>query len=94
MADETDTDIAALQTDIKQLRADFAKIAGTMRDIVSNGVAGAEERVEASAQKVWTDIKRQTHNVGREIEERPITSVLAAFATGLVLGLFFSGRRG
>lgn len=94
MANETDTDVAALQTDIKQLRADFAKIAETMRDIVNNGVAGAGEQVQASAQKVWTDVTRHAHNVGREIEERPITSVLTAFATGVVLGLFLCGRRG
>jgi tryptophan synthase alpha subunit len=93
MANETDTDIAVLQTDIKQLRADFAKIAGTMRDIASNGVAGAGEQVQASAQKAWSDVKRQAHNVGREIEERPIAAALGAFATGVILGLFLTGRR-
>ena len=93
MADETDTDIAALQTEIKQLRSDLAKIMETIRDAVSNGIAGVEEKVQASAQKVWADVRRQAHNVGREIEERPITLVLTAFATGMVLGLFLSRRR-
>jgi ElaB/YqjD/DUF883 family membrane-anchored ribosome-binding protein len=94
MADQPNADIAALQTDIKQLRADFAKIAGTMLDLASNSVAGAEEKVVASADKVWTEAKRHAQNVGREIEERPIASALTAFATGIILGLLLSGRRG
>jgi ElaB/YqjD/DUF883 family membrane-anchored ribosome-binding protein len=94
MADETDTDIAALQTDIKQLRTDLAKIAGTMRDVISNSVAGAGEQVQASTQKAWSDVKRQAYTVGREIEERPLTAALTAFATGVILGLFLNRRRG
>jgi ElaB/YqjD/DUF883 family membrane-anchored ribosome-binding protein len=94
MADQTNADIAALQTDIKQLRTDFAKIAGTMRELASNSVAGAEEKVAASADKVWTEAKRHAQTVGREIEERPIASALTAFATGIILGLLLSGRRG
>ncbi len=94
MADQPNADIAALQTDIKQLRTDFAKIAGTMRELASNSVAGAEEKVVASADKVWTEARRHAQNVGREIEERPIASALTAFATGIILGLLLSGRRG
>ena len=71
---------------IKQLRTDFAKIAGTMRELASNSVAGAEEKMAASADKVWTEAKRHVQTVGREIEERPIASALTAFATGIILG--------
>ena len=94
MADQTTADIAVLQTEIKQLRTDIAKIAGTMRDLASHGVAEAEDRVAASADKAWTEAKRHAQNVSREIEEKPIASALAAFATGVVFGLFLSGRRG
>lgn len=93
MADNSATDIAALQTDIKQLRADFSKIAGTVIGLAGNSVAGAEEKVAASADKVWTEAKRHAQTVGREIEERPIASALTAFAAGVVFGMLFSGRR-
>ena len=94
MADQTTVDIAELQSEIKQLRSDFAKIAGTMRDLASQGVAEAEEKVAASADMLWTEAKRHVHNVGREIEEKPIASAFVAFGTGIILGLFLSGRRG
>lgn len=94
MADQSNADITALQSDIKQLRTDLAKIAGTMRELASNSLASAEESVSASADKVWSEARRHAHSVGHEIEERPIASALTAFATGIVLGLFLSGRRG
>ena len=93
MADQTNTDIAALQTEIKQLRVDFAKIAGTMRDIANNGVAGAGQRVQASTDKIWTEVKRQTGNASRGIEDRPVAAALAAFGAGVLLGLLHTRRR-
>jgi ElaB/YqjD/DUF883 family membrane-anchored ribosome-binding protein len=94
MPDQPNTEIAALQTEIKQLRADFAKIAGTVRDIASARVAEAGEMVQASTDKVWTEVRRHAHDVGREIEKRPIASALTAFGAGFLLGLLLNGRRG
>ena len=52
MADQTNTDIAALQADIKRLRADIGKISETVRGGVTNGVAEAGERIQASREKL------------------------------------------
>jgi ElaB/YqjD/DUF883 family membrane-anchored ribosome-binding protein len=94
MADQLNTDVAALQAEINQLRADFAKIAATMREIASNSVAGAGQQVQASTDKVWTEVKRQADSVSREIEERPIAAALTAFSAGVLLGLFLNRHRG
>ncbi len=94
MADQTNKDIAALQTEIKQLRDDIAKIAGTMRDIASNSVAEAGQQVQASTETFWTEVKRQAGSVGREIEDRPVAAALTAFGAGVLLGLLLNGRRG
>jgi len=94
MADEPTADIAELQTEIKQLRADFAKIAGTMREIASNRVAGAGQQVQDSTDKVWAEVKRQAENVSREIEERPVVSAVTAFGAGILLGLLLNRHRG
>jgi ElaB/YqjD/DUF883 family membrane-anchored ribosome-binding protein len=92
-ADQANTDIAALQTEIKQLRADFAKIAGTMRDLASNSVAAAGQQAQASTEKIWTEVKRQADSVTREIEERPIAAALTAFGSGILLGLLLNRPR-
>jgi ElaB/YqjD/DUF883 family membrane-anchored ribosome-binding protein len=94
MATHTEPDIETLQTDIEQLRADFAKLATTMRDVAASNIAKAGENAEASAERVWIEAKRQAQQVGQTIDERPIASALAAFGTGLILGLLLNTRRG
>jgi len=87
-------DFATLQADIQQLRDDFAKMSTDMRSFAGNGLSSAGEQAQVSAEKMWGDIKRQAHQVGHEIEERPLTSAIAAFSTGLILGMILNARRG
>ncbi|HEX5322126.1 MAG TPA: hypothetical protein VFW46_23425 [Stellaceae bacterium] len=94
MAVTVQPDITTLQSDIQQLRDDFAKITADMRQYAGNGLAGVGEQAQVSAEKVWGEMKRQAQFVGQEIEERPFTSALAAFSTGLILGMILNGRRG
>ena len=91
---QPNADVAALQTEIKQLRADFAKIAGTLHDLASHGVASAGQQVQASTDKVWSEVKRQTDSLRGEIEQNPIAAALAAFSAGILLGLLLNRHRG
>jgi ElaB/YqjD/DUF883 family membrane-anchored ribosome-binding protein len=93
MATSVQPDVSTLQADIQQLRADLAKMTSDMRDIASNGVARAGGRAQESAEKMWGEVKRQAQQVGHEIEEKPFASALAAFASGLVLGMLVNARR-
>jgi ElaB/YqjD/DUF883 family membrane-anchored ribosome-binding protein len=94
MAASIETDLATLQTDIQQLRTDFAKMTADMRNAASNGMAQASGKAQESAEKVWGEVRRQAKQVGHEIEERPFASALAAFSTGLLLGMLLNARRG
>jgi ElaB/YqjD/DUF883 family membrane-anchored ribosome-binding protein len=94
MAAPIENDFATLQADIRQLRADFGKMTTDMRDIATNRVNEAGGKAQESAEKLWGEVRRQAQSVGQEIEERPFASALAAFATGLVLGMLLNARRG
>ena len=94
MAVSTEPDFAMLQADIQQLRADFAKITTDMRGFANSGMSQASGKAQESAEKVWGEVRRQAQQVGQEIEERPFASALAAFGTGLVLGMLLNARRG
>jgi len=94
MAAPIETDLSTLQADVQKLRADFAKMTTDMRDIASNGMAQAKGQAQDSAEKIWGEVRQKAQQVGQEIEERPFASALAAFATGLVLGMLLNARRG
>jgi ElaB/YqjD/DUF883 family membrane-anchored ribosome-binding protein len=94
MAAPIENDLATLQADMQKLRADFAKMTADMRDIASTRVSQAGTKAQESAEKVWDEVRRQAQTVGQEIEERPFTSALAAFGTGLLLGMLLNARRG
>jgi ElaB/YqjD/DUF883 family membrane-anchored ribosome-binding protein len=78
MADHATSGIAALQTEIKQLRADFARM---------------ELQAEPSIDKVWTEVKRHADSVSREIEQRPVAAAPTAFGAGALLGLLLTRHR-
>jgi ElaB/YqjD/DUF883 family membrane-anchored ribosome-binding protein len=94
MAASMENDLATLQADIQQLRADFGKMTTDMRTVANTGYAQATGKAQESAEKMWGEVRRQAHNVGQEIEERPFASALASFATGLLLGMLLNARRG
>ena len=86
-------DLTTLQADIQQLRADFAKMTTDMRGFASHRVASANGKAQESAEQIWSEVRQKAQQVGNEIEERPFASALAAFATGLILGMLLNGRR-
>src|SRR5579872_3938281 len=65
-----------------------------IHEMAASGLTQAGEAAQASAERVWSEVKRQAQQVGHEIEERPFTSALAAFSTGLILGMLVNSRRG
>jgi len=93
-ATTTQPDLATIQADLQQLRDDFAKMSSDMRAFAGSGLASAGGQAQVSAEKMWGEIKRQATQVGQEIEERPIASAIAAFSTGLILGMILNARRG
>jgi len=94
MAASIENDLATLQADMQKLRTDFSRITTDMRDIASSRMTQAAGKAQESAEKMWGEVRRQAQTVGQEIEDRPFASALAAFSTGLLLGMLLNSRRG
>jgi ElaB/YqjD/DUF883 family membrane-anchored ribosome-binding protein len=93
MATETAPDTAKLQTEIERLQAGLDEAVDkirTLRGELPNG----HDTTFASAEKMWSEVRRQAQQIGHEIEERPLVSAATAFGAGIALGLLFGGRRG
>ena len=93
MSSATDNDFEALQAEMKKLRADFANLNETVRDLIRHGSADAAGKARESSERVWNEARRRFEGVTAGIEEKPVASAVTAFGIGIVLGLLFSGRR-
>jgi ElaB/YqjD/DUF883 family membrane-anchored ribosome-binding protein len=93
LSSATDKDVEALQAEIKKLRADFASLNETVRDLLHHGGADALGKARESGERAWNETRRRFEGVAAEIEEKPIASAVTAFGIGIVLGLLFSSRR-
>lgn len=94
----------AVVQDVKDLKNDSAALAGRMKnkatDTVSNAkdtVNGTLGRIEDTLADIWNTISKTSTDsyqaVERNVEQRPITAVLAAFVAGAAIGWALDRRK-
>ena len=89
---ETESDVRALSGELKQLRAEFAKLAQLLETTARNATSDAAQAARETGERAWSEIKSQADDLAQRIEARPVTAAATAFGVGVVLGLLF-GRR-
>src|SRR5690242_10578603 len=91
-------DIDAIAADVAALRRDLAKAMERFKD---TSMESALEHAQEMADEVTDDLagvykdyakrgKRAARNVGKQIEDQPITSMLIAFSMGYIASKLFS----
>jgi ElaB/YqjD/DUF883 family membrane-anchored ribosome-binding protein len=79
------------------LREDMASLIRTLKDTgIEQGRQAydqAYENVQRASESVRDRAGEAYSTFGKEVEEHPLTSVLAAFGTGFVIGMLLDGRR-
>jgi ElaB/YqjD/DUF883 family membrane-anchored ribosome-binding protein len=93
MSEATDSDIQALRTELKNLRADFTKIGEILKDTAKNRGADAADKLRASAERGWTEAKSTAQTMIEEMEDRPLGTAMVVFVAGMLLGLLVAGRK-
>lgn len=86
-------DVEALRQEMARLRADFGAMTKTLKDIAGEAGLEAYARVRDRAGKARLQAEKAADQVTQSIEERPFTSVLLAFALGLLMGVLFGRQR-
>jgi ElaB/YqjD/DUF883 family membrane-anchored ribosome-binding protein len=92
MTTETSKDTDALIAELKQLRADFAKLGELLQTTARHAGEDAVQRAKASGEKAWSDAKSGAEDVIEKIEKNPLSAAGIAFGVGMLFGLLF-GRR-
>lgn len=84
-ADELKADIESLKTDVSALMQSLGKLAG------DSGREGLRTLEEAKA-RVQAQASESAQTVERQIVEKPLLSVLIAFAAGMLFGKLLDRR--
>ena len=96
-------EMESLREDLAKLREDFAGVAEALKDAGHKKAEGAREGLADLLSSVREEIKgaldqardkgkKSVENVGHQIEERPLTSLLTAFGVGFVLAKLLDRR--
>jgi ElaB/YqjD/DUF883 family membrane-anchored ribosome-binding protein len=83
MASSYEKDVDALKADLKHLRADVTELSEAIRNMAVDQSREGYARVKGKATE-------KTGEFTHQIEDRPLTSVLAAVGIGFVIGAIFS----
>ena len=97
---ETDTgvDFDAIIRDVAALRQDFADLMSQMKSGVLKGASGAAENILGQlgdrANRLYDGVtaqgERSVKAVSRQVEERPMVSLLVAFGVGFIASRLLS----
>lgn len=92
MSQSTEADIQALIAEMKNLRADFARIGDILKDTARHGAQDASDTVRETAEQGWHGAKSKAQNLFEEMEQRPMQSALTIFGIGVLLGLIVARK--
>lgn len=88
-----DEEFQKLRADMDQIRSDLAALTTALQEA---GVAKGREtldRAKRSTASLKEEAEALRARADREIEERPLTSVLTSFGIGFLVGLLMERRR-
>lgn len=97
MASEDITgELNKLKKDISDLRADMASLVKTLKDAGLDQGREAFDRAYERARQAGESVRERAEDAygvfGKEVESRPLTSVLTAFGVGFVAGMLLDRR--
>ncbi len=100
-------EVEALKRDLRDLRDDVKSLAESLKEVGKSRVTGARDRLGSILHEIGEQTRQQARDVvdmakqqgqqavdstRRTVGERPLTSLLVAFAGGLILSRFLFRR--
>ena len=87
-----DEELTKLRKDMEQLRGDIMSLTEAFKDLGVEKGRAAMARAKSTGASVRDDADALKARAHREIEERPITSVLTSFGIGFLVGMLLDRR--
>lgn len=98
MANEAiNKEMEQLRNDMAGLRSDLSSLVETVRDLSQEKGQAAYQRAKARVRDtgdyVQEELSDMHESIGRQVEERPMTSLLVTFGAGFLVGMLLDRRR-
>ncbi len=94
--EDLNKDLNKVKSEIANLREDMASLLQAMKDAgVEQGheyYDRASKRARQTGESIRDRASEAYSTIDRVVEERPLTSVLTAFATGFIVSMFMDRR--
>jgi len=95
--EDISNEVKKLKADIADLRDDVASLVNTLKAAGLEQGQQAYEEVYERARQAGESVRVRAEDAydafGKEVESRPLTSVLTAFGVGFVVGMVLDHRR-
>jgi ElaB/YqjD/DUF883 family membrane-anchored ribosome-binding protein len=93
MASASDSnELAKVKEELAALRKDLAALTESYKKTARDEADGLAARARTGAEQVGAKAREGVSAISEQIEERPLTSALVAFAAGLVIGRLLDRR--
>lgn len=86
MAEKSESTVDELKAEFASLKEDVSKIADSLGKLSGEQVSHGRERVRDAAGRARTESRRAVGVVEDEIRQYPLTSLVAAFGVGWLIG--------
>lgn len=86
MADKSDTELDDLKKELETLRGDFSSLLDTLKKTSGAQAQAGVDAARDSAERLRGHASDAAASLESEIQDRPYTSILAAFGIGFLLG--------
>jgi ElaB/YqjD/DUF883 family membrane-anchored ribosome-binding protein len=87
-----DEELTKLRKDMDQLRGDILSLTEAFRDLGMEKGRAAMEKAKRTGASMRNDADALLARADREIEERPLTSVLTSFGIGFLVGMLLDRK--
>jgi ElaB/YqjD/DUF883 family membrane-anchored ribosome-binding protein len=87
-----DEELTKLRKDMDQLRGDILSLTEAFRDLGMEKGRAAMEKAKRTGASMRSDADALLARADKEIEERPLTSVLTSFGIGFLVGMLLDRK--
>ena len=75
-----------LSSEVEEIRGDLSKLRDDLRQMADTVIGRGREQARHAQDQMRTGWDQSVHNLQKQVEDRPVTTMVGAFVIGIILG--------